>query len=99
MNFKELGINSVTPLAKLEGGLNGPRLIVEARREKGYTEILSVLPPEYDLSEAIPIERYILESAVAKHGYTPVEEPPIASFKQYEEYLTKLNKPKTKNKT
>jgi len=96
MNFKELGINSVTPVAKLEGGLNGVRLIVEARTENGFTEILSVLPPGYDLSKAIPIKQYILESAVAKHGYTPVEEPPITNFEQYEEYLTKLNKPETK---
>jgi len=92
MNFKELGINSVTPVAKLEGGLNGVRLIVEARREKGYTEILSVLPPGYDLSKAIPIKQYILESAIAKHGYIPVSEQPIMSFEQYEEYLTKVNK-------
>jgi hypothetical protein len=96
MNFKELGINSVRPVAKLEGGLNGVRLIVEARKEKGYTEILSVLPPDYDLSKAIPIEQYILESAVAKHGYIPVSEQPIMDFKQYEEYLRRINQPEPK---
>lgn len=96
MNFRELGINSVTPVAKLEGGLNGVRLIVEARREKGYTEILSVLPPGYDLSKAISIKQYILESSIAKHGYIPVSEQPITTFEQYEEYLTKVNKPEVK---
>lgn len=92
MNFKEIGINSVTPIAKLEGGLTGVRLIVEARKEKGFTEILSVLPPGYDLSKAIPIKQYVLESAIAKHGYVPVSEQPITTFDQYEKYLTIVNK-------
>ena len=96
MNFKEIGINSITPVAKLEGGLNGVRLIVEARREKGYTEILSVLPPRYDLSKAIPIKQYILESAIAKHSYVPITGQPITNPEQYEEFLTKINKPKVK---
>ncbi len=96
MNFKEIGINSVTPVAKLEGGLNGTRLIVEARREKGYTEILSVLPPGYDLSKAIPIKQYILESAIAKHGYMPINGRPITTLEEYERFLTEVNKPKVK---
>ena len=93
MNFQELGITSVIPLAKLEGGMNGVRLIVEATKGKGFTEILSILPPNYDLSQAVHLEKYKLESAIAKHGYTLVEEPLITDFVQYEQYLTKVNQP------
>lgn len=96
MNFNELEIYSITPVAKLEGGFNGVRLIVEKRDMGGHTEILSVLPPGYDLSQAIPIEQYIKESSIAKHGYIPIEgQQPITNPEQYENFLTEINRPKT----
>jgi len=93
MNFKELGISSITPVAKLEGSLNGPRFIAEKETIKGGKELISVLPPEYDLSRSIPVKQHILEAAVAKHGYIPFDHKPLTSFEEYEEYLRELNKP------
>lgn len=96
MNFKELGIFSITPVAKLEGGLNGPRFIAERKMLKGERELISVLPPNYDLLKSIQIKQYILEAAIAKHGYIPFDHEPLISFEDYEKYLRDLNKPKEK---
>ena len=94
MNFKELGVFSITPVASLVGGLNGPRFIAERQLLDGKKELISVLPPDYDISKSIEIKSYILESAVAKHGYVPVEDDFITSFEEYEKYLIELNKAK-----
>jgi len=94
MNFKELGVFSITPVASLVGGLNGPRFIAERQLLDGEKELISVLPPDYDLSKSIEIKPYILESAVAKHGYVPAEGDSITSFDEYEKYLIELNEAK-----
>ena len=94
MSYKELGISTITPLAKLEGGLNGPRFIAEKETVKGDKELISVLPPDYDLSKSIQVKQHILEAAVAKHGYIPFDHEPLTSFEEYEEYLRELSKPR-----
>lgn len=93
MNFKELGIQTIRPLAILEGGLNGTRFIAEAIKEDGKAQLLSFIPPDYDPSGAVPVESYILESAIEKHGYAPIEHDPIVTLESYEKYLREINKP------
>ncbi len=94
MSYKELGISTIKPLAKLEGGLNGPRFIAEKEILKGDKELIFILPPDYDLSRSVSVKQHILEAAVAKHGYIPFDHEPLTSFEEYEEYLREVNKPK-----
>jgi hypothetical protein len=91
MNFTELGISAILPLAELKGGINGTRFIAEVTTVGGEKRLLSILPSEYDLSKAIPIEPYILESAVAKHGYDPVEHELLDNEEKYQTYLREIN--------
>lgn len=93
MNFKELGIQTIKPLALLSGGLNGTRFIAEATTEEGNTKLISLIPPDYNPSNGVEIEEYILESAVEKHNYVPVEHDPILSTEEYEKYLREINQP------
>lgn len=91
MNFKELGIRAIRPIAILEGGLNGTRFIAEATKKDGKAQLLSLIPPDYNLAKAISVEPYILESAIEKHGFIPVEHDPITTFDDYEKYLREIN--------
>ena len=91
MNFKELGIQTIKPLAVLKGGLNGTKFIAEATKEDGKIQLLSLIPPDYSLDRATPIESYILESAVEKHEFIPTDHGPIRTFEDYEEYLREIN--------
>lgn len=99
MNFKELGIQTIKPLAVLEGGLNGTRFIAEATKEDGKSQLLSLTPPDYDPAKAVPVEDYILDSAIEKHGFIPVELEPITTFEDYEKYLREINKPPQKSQS
>ena len=94
MNFKELGVFSITPVASLVGGLNGSRFIAERQLLNGEKGLISVLPPDYNLQKPIEVKPYILESAVVKHGYVPTEDDSITSFEEYEKYLIELNEVK-----
>lgn len=93
MNFKELEIQTIRPLAILEGSLDGTRFIAEAVKEDGKTQFLLLTPPDYKPIGGTVVEQYILESAIAKHGYTPVEHNPITTFEDYEKYLREINPP------
>ncbi len=93
MNFKELGIHYIKPVALLKGGLNGARFIAEYMSESGRVGLLSLAPPDYDVTKSVQIERYLLLSAVEKHGYIPVEHDFILNFEDYEKYLREINNP------
>lgn len=69
-------------------------LLLKKETVKGDKELISVLPPDYDLSGSVPVKQHILEAAVAKHGYIPFDHEPLTSFEEYEKYLRELNKPK-----
>jgi len=78
-------------VAELKGGINGTRFIAEATTINGEKKLLSIIPPEYNLAEAIPAEPYILESAVSKYGYTPVEHELLDAEEKYKNYLIEIN--------
>lgn len=96
MNFKELGIQAIRPLAILKGGLNGTRFIAEATNKSGEAQLLSLTPPDYDPAKAVPIKPYILESAIEKHSFIPVKHDSIVTFEDYEKYLQEINQPPEK---
>ena len=90
MNFQESDIKGIKPLAILKGGLNGTRLIAEVTYGNGEIILLSLLPPNYSLQDLIILQQYLLESAVAKHGYSVVPQKEITSFEEYEQYLREI---------
>jgi len=93
MNFKELGIRTIKPLAVLGGGLNGTRFIAETITEDGKSKLVSLVPPNYNPSNGVEIEKYILDSAIEKHDYVPVDHDPILTTEEYEKYLREINQP------
>lgn len=46
-------------------------LIVELQQLKGEPQYAFLLPPDYQIKEKVP--RYMLDSAVAKYFYEPIE--------------------------
>lgn len=91
MNFKYLKIQTIRPLAVLTGGLDGTRFIAEVTKENGKSELFSFMPPNYDPTKAVPVEEYILDSAIEKHGFKAIEHEPITSYEDYEKYLREIN--------
>lgn len=93
MENKNPKIQLISPVAILKGGMNGTRFIARITLINGDSELCSISPPEYKLDEATPIKHYILESSIAKHGYLPIDYPPITNEKQYKDFLKEINKP------
>lgn len=93
MNFNELGIQNIEPLAVLRGGIDGAKFIAKVVKKDGRSQLLYLIPPSYDPSKGIVTEEYILESAIEKHGFLPIEQEPILTYEDYENYLREINKP------
>jgi hypothetical protein len=92
MNFKELAIQGVEPLAVLTGGLDGTRFIARITKREGVTSLFFITPQNYDLRNPTPIEYYVLDSAIAKHGYVPTEHGMITTDEDYIQYISEINK-------
>lgn len=92
MNFKEMGVQTVEPLAVLEGGINGVKFIARTTMNDGQSQLMFMVPPNYDLKTAVLTNEEVLETAVIKHGYGLVNHKPIESVEEYEEYLREINK-------
>jgi hypothetical protein len=80
-------ISKIKPLAELRSGMDGVRIIAEVSFKSCVDGLYFFTPPTYDLIEDNKIEKYILHSAISKHGYIPVDGGLIHNCEEFEEYL------------
>lgn len=90
-DFSLIGIKKVMPLAVQVGNLSGARIIAKITFRDGEEYTSFLFPPDYLPFEKI--EDYIINSAVVKYGYLPLEEKlHLSSREELEGFLKSIER-------
>lgn len=91
MNLEEKKFMYVLPIAILYGDINGALFIAKIKEKDEKPKLFLFFPPNYNFGNAQQIDEVILQSAIQKHDYTPVDYNIIVSNSEYNNFIKELS--------